>query len=173
MKSPIILAALLAATPAFAQEPTAGRTTLYFGAGTNTGSSDFADSKTPFSLGLMHQVEGKRLVLGFDIGSEGMMHDSTWGADREQSAMSINLLVGANLYSTPKTKIDAALLVGMREEYSDCPDSYLGYQCYADTDPSTDYTANVGVVTTVSYGNFLTGLRVTGESAQALFGFRF
>ncbi|WP_415392214.1 hypothetical protein [Paracoccus sp. SJTW-4] len=61
----------------------------------------------------------------------------------------------------------------MREAAADCPDSYLGFQCYADTDPDTDYKGNFGGVLTVSVDRLTLGLRATGESTQMVAGFRF
>ncbi|MFC0202479.1 hypothetical protein [Paracoccus rhizosphaerae] len=56
------------------------------------------------------------------------------------------------------------MLVGIRKKTADCADSCLGYQCYADTDPETDYTGNLGAVLTMSYDRLMIGVRASSES---------
>lgn len=156
-------------------QPQAGmRTTFYIGAGKANTDDAFDNDDTPFSIGVMHQMNSRKLVFGFDIGREGTVIDSTWGLDDEpKQAMSYNLLIGGNMIDTGRYRADAALLLGMRESFADCPDSYLGFQCYADSEPETDYKGNFGGVITLSVDGFTVGLRATGESTQVLAGFRF
>lgn len=102
------------------------------------------------------------------------MLDSTWGMnERPKQATSYNFLIGGNVMDNGRFRADAALLLGARESFADCPDSYLGYQCYADAEPDTDYKGNFGAVVTLSMQSFTIGLRATGESTQILAGFRF
>lgn len=150
------------------------RNTFYIGAGHADGDAPLENDDTPFSIGFMHQRADSKLILGFDIGREGTMLDSTWGMnDRPKQATSYNFLIGGNVMDNGRFRADAALLLGARESFADCPDSYLGYQCYADAEPDTDYKGNFGAVVTLSMQSFTIGLRATGESTQILAGFRF
>lgn len=102
------------------------------------------------------------------------MLDSTWGQDSAvSSAMSFNLIYGANVTKDDKSRLDIGALIGVRESFSSCPDSNLGYQCYADQPPTTEYKVNYGVVVTYAYQSTVFGLRATGESVQALVGVKF
>jgi hypothetical protein len=148
--------------------------TFYIGAGKARTDHSFENDDTPFSIGFMHQLSGRKLILGGDISREGTVLDSTWGRDdAAKQATSFNLLVGASVIDQGKFKTDAALLVGIREDTKDCADSYLGYQCYADSEPETDYKGNVGVVLNFSFDRMTVGVRATGESTQILAGVRF
>jgi len=49
----------------------------------------------------------------------------------------------------------------------------VGSNTYADSAPDTDYKGNFGAVLTFIFDRTMVGLRVTGESTQALVGFRF
>ncbi len=150
------------------------RNTFYLGGGNANSDDPFENDDMPFSIGFMHQRADSKLILGFDIAGEGTMIDSTWGMDDEpKQAMSYNFLFGGNMIDNGRFRADAALLVGLRESFADCADSHLGYQCYADTAPDTDYEGNFGAVLAVSIDRFTLGLRATGESTQILAGFRF
>lgn len=93
--------------------------------------------------------------------------------DEPKQATSFNLLLGRNLADTSRFKTHAAVLIGMRESVADCPDSVLGYQCWADTETDAEYDVNHGAVLTFTFDRTMVGVRVTGESTQALIGFRF
>jgi hypothetical protein len=174
---PLLAAAGQVSAQDFNATPTAdaaGRTTFYIGGGKSRDEGEFESDKTPFSIGIMHQVAGRKLILGGDIGREGTMLDSTWGQyEAVEQATSYNFLIGANIVDTGRFKTNAALLVGMREETSECSSSYLGYQCYADTAPENEYTANIGAVVSFSFDRVSLGVRATSESTQLLAGFRF
>jgi hypothetical protein len=147
---------------------------IYAGGGTSSSDDTFVNDNVPWSIGYMHQVSGKSAVLGFDLAGEGMMLDSTWGQSQEPAqGFSMNLLIGTNMIDDGHLRANAALLIGMRETAAACPASYLGYQCYADSDPTVEYQANVGAVLTLSFDSLTLGLRATGESSQVLFGIRF
>lgn len=159
---------------AFAQAAGAGSTTFYVGGGQAITDDPLKNHDMPLAFGIMHQAAASKLVLGFDISFEGTMIDSTWGQDQGLSqGTSFNLLLGSNLVDGDRFKTDAALLIGMRQSVADCPASYLGYQCYADTDPNYDYKVNFGAVVTMSFDKVLVGFRATGESTQLLAGIRF
>lgn len=145
---------------------------IYGGLGSASNDEGNLDA-TPFVIGLMFQPAASDYVFGFDIAGEGAMLDSTWGSNEWRQAMSYNFLIGGNLTRSDKFRVDAAVLVGFRETFSDCPDSYLGYQCYADEPPSTEYDLNYGALIGVSFDRVMVGVRATAESTQALLGFRF
>lgn len=158
----------------YALNDTTARSTFYFGAGTSNDDGPDAADETPLVIGFTHQPMNSKMVWGLDIAREGTMLDSTYGQDRAvSSAISFNLLVGRNFVETAKYKVDGALILGVREEAQDCPASFLGYQCYADTDPETEYTGNFGALATISLEKMVIGVRATSESAQVLVGFRF
>lgn len=94
------------------------------------------------------------------------MFDGTGGRDRVRQALSLNFIFGTNVYRGDNTRADAMLLLGARETVSDCPASFLGYQCYADRPPETEYGLNYGAMVTATFDRLLVGLRATGESAQ-------
>lgn len=176
----LCLPLVLAAAHAQAQEPYAPfgqgtmRTTVYLGGGKADSGDPLENDDTPWSIGVMHQLEGRKLILGGDIGREGTMINSTWGQDDVPAqATSFNFLLGGNMVETGGFRADAALLLGIRESFADCPDSYLGYQCYADSAPDTEYKGNFGGVLALSFDRFMVGLRATGESTQVIGGFRF
>lgn len=155
-------------------EDTTGRSTFYIGGGNSRNDGEFESDSTPYSIGFMHQVADSKLIFGGDIGREGTLLDSTYRRnDSISQATSFNLLLGANLVDVGRFKTDAALLVGVREEAVDCPDSFLGFQCYANSDPETEYTGNFGAVITLSYDKVSLGVRATSESTQVLAGIRF
>lgn len=151
-----------------------GRNTFYIGGGSQSESGEFANDDTPFSIGFMSQSATSQWVFGFDIAGEGTVLDSTYNQDEAPNlALSLNMLVGANIVNNANFKADAALLLGFKQATKDCPDSFLGFQCYADTAPSVEYEGNFGGVVTFSFNNFLVGARATQSSSQVLVGVRF
>jgi hypothetical protein len=141
----------------------------YFGAGSSTGSYD--GDKTPLSMGGLFL--GDRFNIGLDFGYEGQMLDARGNNYKLTQGKSYNFLIGANLHKTEKTRLDAALLVGIRETAQDCPPSLIGYACYAGLDPDSTYKGNYGALVTYSFNKTAVGLRVTGESVQGVLGWRF
>ena len=127
----------------------------------------------PFVVGFLHQPAASQFVFGFDFAGEGEMLDSTYGGNEVRQALSYNLLLGSNLMRDGNFRVDAGVLLGLRESFADCPDSFLGYQCYADEAPDTEYDANFGAFIGVSFDGIMLGLRGTGESTQGLLGLRF
>ena len=102
------------------------------------------------------------------------MLDSTYRQNKAvKQGMSFNLLLGTNLAKTELSRFDVAVLLGARQKTTDCPSSYLGYQCYADAEPDMKYGFNYGAVLTWSFKSVMVGIRATGESTQALIGMRF
>ena len=166
--STLLLSALLLAASSQAHADV-GENVLFAG----SGSGKEAGSKA-YSLGYLRVSNSTDKVWGVDIGGEGYMEDSTWGNYKSsKQATSFNVLFGKNLQTGSDYRIDGALIAGVREKSSSCPKSYLGYQCYANSTPDTKYSLNYGALLAVSYKSLTLGVRATGESKQALIGFRF
>ncbi|MFN7003739.1 MAG: hypothetical protein ACK4NW_09960 [Roseinatronobacter sp.] len=171
-----LFAAMLCTVPAFAQDGNGDMmsSTIYAGVGSSFNEGDRESDATPLTLGFTHQPVGGQVVWGFDIAREGTKYDSTsWQNASVRSALSFNLIVGRNFADSGSMKFDAGLLLGIREAAEDCPGSYLGFRCYANGAPSTDYKFNGGVLATVSFDRFVVGLRATSESGQVVAGMRF
>jgi hypothetical protein len=117
---------------------------------------------------------GRDFIWGLDISAEGKMLDSTWNQNKALSqGTSYNLILGKNISRLESSRIDAAIVVGMRESTSECPRSYLGYQCYANTEPDIGYKFNYGALITWTHTKMMLGIRATGESTQAIVGYKF
>ncbi|QUS35571.1 hypothetical protein [Falsirhodobacter algicola] len=165
---------LLAAGQAVAQDAPLLRNTFYVGTGNQRHDGPSESDSAPLSIGLMGQAANSRLIFGFDIAREGTKLDSTWNKNEDlTSGVSYNLLIGSNIYDSGLLRSDVALLIGLRETSADCPRSYLGFQCYADSEPETEYKGNFGALITFAYDRFTLGLRATGESTQLVTGIRF
>lgn len=149
------------------------RTTIYVGAGTQDDSGSLVSDGTPFSLGIYARPSNRPLIIGFDYGREGSMLDSTGGGEEVRKANSYNLLLGTTLFEGRNYSVNGIALLGMRETFSDCPDSFLGFECYADRAPTTEYDVNYGAMLTTTFDSFAVGLRATGESTQVTFGMSF
>lgn len=163
--------AICVALATVAQGETRGA--FYGGAGLNNDSAQLQLDETPFVLGVLFYPTGHSFVLGFDIAGEGEMFDSTFGANDLRQAYSFNAVIGANLYRSEQARTDISAVIGFREAFADCPDSFIGFQCYADQPPETDYTMNYGALLSFNYNNGVIGLRVTDQSAQAILGLNF
>jgi hypothetical protein len=157
-----------------AQEDIDKNNVFYIGVGSSSGSDDENDD-TPWSLGFLHNSPTSNKVYGFDVSGEGTMLDSTYGGyDDLAQGFSFNFLYGIDVSKNQNDKISVGLLIGLIEEEQDCPDSYLGYQCYADESPDTDYGFNGGGFINYSVNESLNlGLRATSNSTQLTIGFKF
>lgn len=163
--------AVLFAPSAFAQS---GPSVLvYLGTGANNESETLELDDAPFVVGVTMLAGNAPLSLGFDLAGEGEMLDSTYGTNAIRQALSFNLLLGTNLYNSIGFRADASLILGMRETFSDCPDSFIGYQCYADEPPETDYDFNYGGMLNLTFDRFSVGVRATEVSTQAVVGIAF
>jgi len=156
---------------------TNGQNIIYVGgSGSSKNTNTTAENINPFSVGYLRVSNSSNIVWGFDVSGEGTMLDSTYGRNYLKQARSYNLLIGNNLIKTDNSRIDAVLIAGLRETALSCPGSsisYLGYQCYADKKPDTSTTFNFGAALTLAYKSFMLGARLTSESKQVLFGYRF
>lgn len=166
----LILSATIS-TPAFAADET--QNTVYLGAGPSDENGALATDDTPYVIGFLNSSSARSTIWGFDLAGEGAMFDSTGGGERVRQALSFNLLVGTNVYQTSDLRVDAIGILGAREAVSDCADSYLGYQCYADTSPDTQYEVNYGGMINATFDRYMVGVRATGVSTQIVFGLQF
>jgi hypothetical protein len=170
----LCLPLLISAEFANAQDIAAAKNTFYIGGGSAIKDDPLKNSDAPFSIGFMHQPANNSLVFGFDLAGEGTSLDSTYRKNQALSqAISYNFLLGTNLIDSGRFTADAALIVGIREASADCPDSFLGYACYADTSPTIEYKGNFGAVVTMSVDQFTLGLRATDQSTQFVVGIKF
>lgn len=148
-------------------------TTIFYGGLGSASGDEWESDAMPFAIGFLHQRATSSLMFGADIGGEGTMLDSTWGGDELRQALSFNLILGTKVAQADTFRVDAGVLLGLRESFADCLDSGLGYQCYANTPPITEYDINFGGIVGVSFNSVMFGVRATGESTQLLVGFRF
>jgi len=146
----------------------------YLGLGSASGGEDENDD-TPWSLGVLFNSSNSDRVFGFDISREGTMLDSTYGGyDALSQALSYNFLFGSDISKNKDGKTSIGLILGFIETEADCPDSYLGYQCYADTDPEYEHEFSGGGFLNYSVNEKLNlGLRATSHSTQVTIGFKF
>ena len=153
----------------------ANESIVYGGIGSARSNSSSATSdNNPFSLGYINISDVRSSVWGLDFSKEGSLLDSTYRQNRAvKQGTSYNLLLGTNLAKTESSRFDVAILIGAREKTKDCPSSYLGYQCYANAEPDTQYGFNYGAVLTWSFKGMMIGIRATGESTQAIVGLKF
>jgi hypothetical protein len=152
-----------------------GENVLYVGSGSaKTGSATTTSNKNAVTLGYLRQSRNSENVWGFDVSGEGSMLDSSWGQNQVvKQATSYNVLIGKNFNKSESSRFDAAFVLGLREKTRECPKSYLGYQCYANSTPETKYEFNYGFIVSWTYKSLMLGGRVTGESTQALVGYKF
>lgn len=172
MRMFLVALTVVGATTTHADEN--GGNLIYVGAGPAKKADSTTTGSTPMSLGYLRLSNATNFVWGLDVSGEGTMLDSTWGKNNAvKQAMSYNLLVGTNFKNDGGSRIDGAVLLGAREASANCPSSFIGYQCYANSAPTTNHKLNYGVVLTWSFKSFMVGLRATEASTQALIGLRF
>ncbi len=172
VKVALAIAATIGSTGSYAGEP--GTSIIYLGGGAGDSGDYYKSSRPPVTLGILNISNQRGSVWGVDISGEGTMLNSTGGRyNAVEQGTSFNLLLGSNMSKSEDSRFDAAFLVGMRRTELSCPRSYLGYQCYADESPKSSYGFNYGALLAVTYKSLMFGVRATGESAQALLGFRF
>lgn len=145
---------------------------LYIGGGKAATATATKDGSTPLSIGYL--TRNKNVLFGFDFGREGTLLDSTYRQNSAPtSALSLNFIIGTNLFKQEKSSFDAGIILGIRQSTKDCPDSFIGYACYADQDPKVDFKENLGVIAIYSFEKFSFGARVTQASTQFIIGTRF
>ena len=177
MKKLIIFAILVTSSLIFGQEGTnnsfnAPKNSFFVGVGSSSGGDDENDDM-PWSIGVTFKPAMSKNVYGIDIAGEGTMLDSTYGGYNSLSqGTSYNFLTGQQLDNSGK--LAGGLILGFRETEADCPDSYLGYQCYADEPPDYEYAFNGGLFLFYDATEKVSvGVRWTSESSQFVLGFSF
>jgi hypothetical protein len=146
---------------------------IYIGGGSADKGNSLKSNETPMAIGYLSIPNSSDSVYGIDFSGEGTKLEFNGGRTVVKQGTSFNFLIGKNLRKSENSRFDAAFLIGMRTASSTCPTSYLGYQCYANEPPKISYEVNYGAVLTMTFNSFMIGARLTGESAQALIGFRF
>ena len=170
----VILFTFISTESLVAQEDLDKSNVFYVGFGSSSGG-DNENNDMPWSLGILHNSPTSDRVYGFDISGEGTMLDSTYGGNDDLSqGFSFNFLYGFDISQNKNGKLSAGAILGFIETEADCPDSYLGYQCYADTKPDYEYSFNGGGFLNYSLNESVNlGLRATSNSTQLTFGFKF
>jgi hypothetical protein len=141
---------------------------VYVGGGSSVGQPAGERAHKPFTLGYMRLGAPGQTFFGADVSGEGTMYQN--GAPKQ--GLSLNLLVGRNLFTWDDFRLDAGLLVGARTKSSTCP-SYSGQGCFANSESNYDYALNYGAAISWSHKRFMLGLRATAVSRQVLLGVRF
>ena len=167
IKSVVLCAAAMATFQSHANEN--GENVIYLGGGSSKTDSYGKSSGTAVTLGFIKQSNTSDTFFGGDISGEGTKYHN----GSPEKSTTFNLLMGKNLSKNENGRFDGALLLGFREKSSSCPTSYIGYRCYADSEPSTKYGANFGALLTYTHKSLLLGLRATGESKQLIVGFKY
>lgn len=144
---------------------------LFGGLGAAAGGNPSEYAGTPWVVGYTYRTTKKPVYLGFDIAGEGTSLNNTSGMDDVvEQGISFNFLIGGSTAFWTHWRAWGGALVGFRQTGKSCPDSYLGYECYADEDPDVDYGANIGVTGNLAFKKLLVGARLTGESTQYVVG---
>jgi len=149
---------------------------FYVGAGSSSGeASRNENDDTAWSLGWIYKT--RSLSFGVDIAGEGTSYDSTTGYYNEpRQGISLNLIAITPIMRGRRWTFDGGVLLGFVQSGRSCEStgrSYLGYTCYADQDPDTEYDFNYGAVGLWTSGSISVGLRATKESTQAILGMQF
>ena len=149
---------------------------FYVGAGSSTGdAANNENDETAWSLGWIYKTNG--FSFGVDIAGEGTSYDSTTGYYNDpRQGVSFNLIALTPIMRGQRWTFDGGVLLGAVQSGRSCKStgqSYLGYECYADQDPDTEYDFNYGAVGLWTSGSISVGLRATKESTQAILGMQF
>ncbi len=147
---------------------------IFGGVGVSGQSGLDKSSDTPWSVGYMYNSEHNNTFWGIDIAGEGTSLDNTSGKyNQVTQGLSFNVLAGKNLNFNQDWRAGIGVLLGASQTAESCPDSYLGFRCYADREPDTSYDFNYGGLLHVTYKRVLAGARVTPESYQVILGLAF
>jgi hypothetical protein len=128
----------------------------------------------PWSVGYLYRGAGNAMYWGADIAGEGTLVNNTSGSDGLiEQGLAFDLLVGKTLNFSANWRGGIGILAGIRRTGLSCPESYLGYQCYADESPHQDFGFNYGAMAHLTFKQLLVGARASGESVQAIAGIAF
>ena len=138
---------------------------FYVTYGSNTDNEDSA-----FSIGLLSKPSAEGFRIGVDLGFEGEKLECYGGDCYSELGLSFNGIVG---YTPKDSKWTVGVLAGFAEQISDCPRSNLGFRCWADGTPDTEYGFNYGGFLQYHFEKYGVFLRATPDSTQAGITFRF
>jgi len=163
------------ATSVEAQQPSAPARELLIGIGSGTGGDASLEySGTPWSVNLLFRDLAKRRYFGIDFAGEGTSLNNTSGKYNEvEQGFSFNVQYGGTANLRPAVRLGGGFLIGLRLTGKSCPDSYLGYECYAGEAPTPEYALNYGSAVFAGVGKVTVGARVSGVSKQVLVGFAY
>lgn len=174
MKLILSLLFFLVSTQVFSAEGVSPKHTIYGGIGKSENNNSGKSDGNPWSLGYLYHPESSKAFLGVDFAREGTSIDNTSRKyDAVDEGYSLNFIVGRDFKLNGDWGAGAGVLLGARETEKSCPDSYLGYECYADQDPDKEYDLNYGAVLNLTFKKALVGARVSGESSQLMLGIVF
>ena len=149
---------------------------IYGGIGGASGNDDLESDATPWSIGVYFRRKS-RVIFGADFAMEGTSYD--WTSRRGgaiSQGHSFNALIGYSVVQAENFILDTSIMLGARETRQTCPSgqSVVGYQCWADRPPASDYEFNYGILVTAVYkSKFTFGARSTKESVQGIVGVNF
>lgn len=147
---------------------------LYGGLGMAETTDPTVSHAVPWTVGFIYQPAAHRYFVGLDFAGEGTSLNNTSNQSNGiDQGLSLNLIVGGSAPVGSPTQVGAGLLLGGRRVGLECPDSYLGYQCYADEAPTPSYAVNAGGLVHLTIGRLFVGVRATTESRQGLLGISF
>ena len=154
--------------------PSPAHSTIYGGLGPAEKVDPTVSHTTPWTVGFTYQPAARQFYIGLDFAGEGTSHDNTSNQNNTiEQALSLNAIVGLATPIGSHMQVGGGVLLGGRRVGLECADSYLGYQCYADQDPTPHYVFNVGGLAHLTVGHLFLGMRATTVSRQGLIGFSF
>lgn len=148
---------------------------VYGGAGSRSKEPNESGSMA-FSAGVIQRFVSNPHFWGFDLAMEGTQTvNETGKRNAKEPALSVNLLAGSTTVVRygGDVVLGGGFLVGMRRSESWCPESNLGFRCWAGMEPEIEWTLNAGFVGYAARNNVFLGGRVTSVSRQILVGFSF
>jgi len=145
---------------------------IFAGAGSAERDDPFESDETPWVIGYIYSAD--TAFVGIDFAAEGTLVNNTSGRVNEiEQGFSINVLFGKNLAFNNDWRAGIGVLLGGRETTKSCPDSYLGYECYADETPDSKFDWNYGALLHLTFKRAFLGTRFSGESTQFMLGVAF
>ncbi|PFG54624.1 hypothetical protein ATG98_3903 [Marinobacter sp. LV10R520-4] len=169
-----LLFSVLLVSPISAAEENFSKHTIYAGVGPAPDGDEKENDDKPWSLGYLYSPESIRIFVGMDLALEGTSLDNTSRkVDSVDQGFSVNLVIGPRFRLNDEWGAGVGALMGARESGRSCPDSYLGYQCYADEKPEMDFKFNYGALLLLTYKNAIIGTRLAVESSQLIVGVTF
>lgn len=175
----IIFAALLLSNRLEAQDSNKkiASTTIYVGSGRGeVNTNRVVSNAIPWTVGFISRFDKKEAYWGLDISGEGTSINNTSGKRGVvEQGISANFLAGGSKEVTIGGPVAGGigLLIGMRRTGQSCPDSYLGFRCYADREPTMSYDLNLGAMIHFAVSRATIGARITPVSTQFIAGVNF